>query len=232
LEPFDRLHVVTEDVRSGGHHRSEGRLVAVEVRDEDIDARPRRARPQAADRLGKDRRSPVGQVISGDRGDHDVLERELRDRRGDTARLVVGPGGPAGLHRAEPASPGSDVAQDHDRRRPLAPAFADILAAGLPANGVELQPSKEIVQVPDRLSGREGNSQPFGVPARRERGDTTSPWKTSIHEAHLREAVPRRRVRPCGSGHGRSLSRSSRMVDTNVLERSTIRGVILPVVPV
>src|SRR5215218_3080128 len=40
LQALDRLEVVVEDVRRGGHDRSQRRLLRVEVRDQDLDAHP------------------------------------------------------------------------------------------------------------------------------------------------------------------------------------------------
>ena len=96
------------------------------------------------DGLGEDPRAAVGQVVARDAGDHDVLEAQRADRLGDPARLVVvEPGGPAGLDRAEPARPGAGVAEDHDRGRALVPALPDVRAAGLLADRVERQAAEQ-----------------------------------------------------------------------------------------
>ena len=125
LEPLHRLEVVVEDVRAGLHHGPERGLLAVEVRDQDLDAHQRAAGADLADRRGEGARAAVGQVVAGDAGHHHVVEAHRGDRLGDPARLVVvEPGGLAGLDGAEAAGPGADVAQDHDGRGALVPALA------------------------------------------------------------------------------------------------------------
>ena len=142
LEPPDSLQIVVEDVRARIHDDLKRRVITVEIRDQDLDSHPGRGVTHLADRLREDARPTVGQVIAGDTRDHDVLQAERADRLGDASRfVVVEPGRPAGLHRAEPACPGAGVTEDHDRRGALVPALSDVRAVGLFADGVQRQPA-------------------------------------------------------------------------------------------
>ncbi len=51
---------------------------------------------------------------------------------------------PASLDRAEPARPGADVTQDHERRRPPGPAFGSIGATRALADGLQPQLLDEV----------------------------------------------------------------------------------------
>ena len=114
----------------------------------------------------KIRDAAVGQVVAGDAGDDDVLQAEGADRLGDATRLVVvEPGGPAGLHGAEAAGARARVAEDHDRRRALVPALADVRAAGLLADGVEVQAAEQALEVVVVLAGRHPGADPVGMAA-------------------------------------------------------------------
>ena len=164
LESSDRLEVVVQDVRPSGHDVPQRRLVPVEVGDEHLDAHARHALPKLPDRLREDVRAAVGQVVAGDRGHHDVLQPEARDRLGDPARLVVvEPGRPAGLDVAEPAGAGARVAEDHDRGGALVPALADVRAVGLLADRVEVQAAEQALEVVVVLAGGQLRADPVGV---------------------------------------------------------------------
>ena len=129
---------------------------------------PGEVAPDLADRLGEHARPTVGQVVAGDAGHDDVLEAQAAERLGDPPRLVVvEPGRPAGLDRAEPAGPGAGVAQDHDRRGPLVPALPDVRAVGLLADGVEAEAAEEPLEVVVVLAGRHPGPDPVRVAAHR-----------------------------------------------------------------
>ena len=170
LEALDGLDVVVEDVGACLHHRPQRRVLAVEVRDQDLHAHARRLAPKRADRLREDVGATVGQVVAGDaRHDH-VLQAHRADRLRDAARLVrVIPARPAGLHRAEPAGSGAGVAEDHDGGGALLPALADVRAARLLADRVEREATHEALEflVVRARSGRARGSSPDGGAAPR-----------------------------------------------------------------
>ena len=172
---------------------------------------------QPPDRLGEDVRPAVGQVVTGDAGDDDVLEAERRDGLGDPSRLVVvEPGGPAGLDRAEAAGPGARVAEDHDRGGALVPALPDVRAVGLLADRVQVQAAQQALQVVVVVAGRDPRPDPVGVaaerqwsrrrparPARHPARSTASRAGTGVTVAAPERAGPRRRVEHRElAGHG------------------------------
>ena len=101
-----------------------------EVGHENLDHGARR-RPHGLHRPPKMIGPAVGQVVAGDARDHDVLQPEPPRRLGHPFRLVEFEF--LGLtlgHRAEPARPRADIAENHERCRPLRPAFETVGALG------------------------------------------------------------------------------------------------------
>ena len=138
LQARDRLDVVVEDVGPGGHDHTQGRFLAVEVGDQDLHAHAGAGVAQPADRLGEDAGTAVVEVVAGDARDDDVLEPKSSNRLGHAPGLVqVVDRRLAGLDGTEPAGPGADISQDHDRGRALVPALPDVRAVRLLADGVE-----------------------------------------------------------------------------------------------
>src|SRR5271165_5629758 len=83
----------------------------------------------------------VGEIVTVDRGHHDMGEAELGDGVGDTARLVgVERVRQPGTHIAKGAGAGAGLAHDHEGRVALVPTLADVGAARLLADGSELVP--------------------------------------------------------------------------------------------
>ena len=83
----------------------------------------------------------VEQVVAVDHRHDDVLQRHLRERPRDVLGLahVDRAARLAGRHRAEAAPARARVAEEHDRRGPLAPALAHVRAARLFADGVQVE---------------------------------------------------------------------------------------------
>src|SRR3546814_19580107 len=80
----------------------------------------------------------VGQVVTVDRGDDNMLQAELGDRETDIFRLHrIEAARTAGGDVAEGAGPRTGIAHDHEGGVLLCPAFADIRAAGLFTYGVK-----------------------------------------------------------------------------------------------
>jgi hypothetical protein len=121
------LEDLTEEVR-----------LAVEVRDEVLDAG---ARVELVDRthgLGVEPRAAVLQVVARDPGDGGVAQLHLLHRLGDPAWLVAIQGlRLAGVDLAEVAAPGALVAPDEERRLAVLPALEDVGAARLLADRVQ-----------------------------------------------------------------------------------------------
>ena len=138
------------------------------------------------------------------------------DRLRDPPRLVVvEPGRPAGLDRAEPAGPGARVAQDHDRGGPLVPALADVRAVGLLADRVEVQAAEQALEVVVVLARRHPGPDPVGVAAER-RSSRRPPAARRCRRPSRSTAAPVRGVRrsPGGSNIG-----SSRAIGRSLVQR-------------
>ena len=91
----------------------------------------------------------VGQVVAVDRGDDGVTEAHRFHLVGDPQRLQrVVPGRLAGLHVAEAAAAGADVAEDHEGGGPALPALADVRAVGLLADRVQVVGADLLLEAP------------------------------------------------------------------------------------
>ena len=115
----------------------------------------------------------VGEVVAVDRGDDGVAQPHGGHRLGDVVGLVdVDPGrrSPRG-DGAEPAAAGADVAQDHEGGGAvLPPTLVDVGAAGLLADGVEVEAVDEAADLVVLGGGGELDAQPVGAAAARRAG--------------------------------------------------------------
>ncbi len=112
----------------------------LEVRYQDFDACGRRSPADFTDGVGEDRRATILHVVSIHRGNHDVPEIQLFDCGGHASgfRGIDGTRAPVS-YSAVTTRACADVAENHERGRPVRPAFADVRAAGLLADRVEVQ---------------------------------------------------------------------------------------------
>ena len=178
VQPRNGFGVVIEHVGPGIEHRVERLLVALKIRNQDFDPAFRQARPCFADRSREDRRAAVREIIAIDGGDDDVVQVEDLNR-------VRYPGGFAGIdragaavrHRAIRARARADVAQDHERRGAMVPAFADVRAARVLADGVQVEAPHQALQAQITGGPRCAYFQPLGLRqpffARRQRDDAS-----------------------------------------------------------
>ena len=139
VEARNRLDVVVEDVGALVDHLRKRHLLAAEVGGQDLDLAARGQHPDRADHADERSGPVVGQVVAVDRGDDGVAQAHLLDLGRDPHRLQrVVPGRLAGLHVAEAAAAGADVAEDHEGRGAALPALADVRAVRLLADRVEV----------------------------------------------------------------------------------------------
>jgi hypothetical protein len=148
--------VVVEDIGSGVDHGLERLGLTLEVGNEQLDAARRRLAADGADGGGEDPRAAVGEVIAVHRGDHHVLQAEFPHGVPHALGLLtVLPGGLAMSHRAVPAVPRTDIAEDHERRRRILPALADVRAMRFLAHRVQVPlPHQTLQSDVVRASGR------------------------------------------------------------------------------
>src|ERR1022692_654758 len=70
----------------------------------------------------------------------------------------------AALHRAEGTGAGADVAEDHEGRGPMAPAFGDVRAPSLFADGIEVLASHDPLDLRVPVPRWELDREPLGPP--------------------------------------------------------------------
>src|SRR5829696_6244542 len=138
IQPRHGLDVVVEDVRALGDHARQRHLLAAEVGRQHLDLAAGSHPPDRADHADERAGAEIGQVVAVHARDHRVAQAHSLHRLGHAQRLErVVVCRLAGLHVAEPAAPGAGVAEDHERGRAALPAFPDVGAGGLLADGVE-----------------------------------------------------------------------------------------------
>ena len=139
VEPRDGLRIMVQDVGPGVDHGLERAGRALEIRNQHLDLATRPLPADGANRRGEVRRAAVGQVVAVHRGDDHVLQAESRDRAPDAfGLLAVFPDRFAVRDRAIAAVPRADVAENHERRGPVVPAFADVGTMRLLAHRVQI----------------------------------------------------------------------------------------------
>ncbi len=153
------------DVGPGGDDRlyRSHRLVA-EIGGQDFDRRIRRRATQRLDHLDELRCTAVGQVVAIDRGDDDMLQAELGRRLGSMFGLErIDRARHSRLDVAKGAGPRADIAEDHYRGVLLGPAFANIGARRLFADGVEVEVAHQLARL--RKTGAAGrfHANPVGL---------------------------------------------------------------------
>ncbi len=123
-------------------------LAPLKIGHENLDGAVRESLFDLPDRLGEDVRAKVGKVVAIDRGDHGVAEIHFANRVSHARRLadVVGRRPPVG-HGAVGAVSRADVAEDHERRRAVLPALADVWAMRFLADRVEVEVAHQLLEL-------------------------------------------------------------------------------------
>ena len=122
-------------------------LIALKIRNQDLDRAARNPLMNLPDRLGEDVGAEIGKIVAVDGRDDRVLKLHLRDRLRDALRLrdivlrrpAVGDG-------AIGAVPGADVAQDHESGGAVLPTFADVGAVRLLADGMQVELTHQVLE--------------------------------------------------------------------------------------
>lgn len=132
--------VVVEDVGMGMDNGAKSVKIVLEVGNEDFDEDMGVFVADGPDSLGEVLRPAVGEVITVDGGEDDVVEVKLLESVGDVMRFegVDKAFGIAGFDVAEAAATGTGVPEKHDGGGAAAPAFVEVGAVGFFANGVEV----------------------------------------------------------------------------------------------
>ena len=156
VQPRHRLGIVVEDIGAGVDDGLKRPGLPLEVGNQQFDAAGRRLAADGEDGGGEDPRAAVGQIVAVHRGDHHVLQAELAHGVSHAfGLLTILPGGLAMSHRAVSAVSRADIAEDHERRRRVLPALADVRAMCLLAHGVQVPlPHQALQSDVVRASGR------------------------------------------------------------------------------
>src|SRR4051812_10835175 len=106
-----------------------------------------------ANRLGPDLRTAIGELVAVDAGDHAMFEAHRSNRFANAPRFVeVECRRTTGGDVAESAASRADIAEDHQRGGPSAPALAHVGALGALADGVKFLVVDKLLQIRITLS--------------------------------------------------------------------------------
>src|SRR5262249_38289022 len=143
--------------------------LALEVRNEELDAAARREAPDSVDGRREDLGASIREVVAVDRGDDYVLEAELAHRASDALGLLtILPYRLAVRDGAVAAIPRAGVAEDHESGRCVFPALPDVRAVGCLAHGVEAPLTHESLETDVVRPARRAHLEPCRL--RRGRG--------------------------------------------------------------
>jgi hypothetical protein len=182
---------VVQNVRPGVEYRAQRGLVTLEIRYQHFDAALGPPRMDGAHRGRERAGAEVLEVITIDRGDDDVVELHGVDGVGELIGLLRIKGeGRAMRHVAVGARARADVAHDHERRRAVVPALADVGAVRFLADRMQTEVAHQALDAHVALRAGRANLQPVGLlrPGRRCLADVAAPMKRQRR----------------GSGHGPS----------------------------
>src|SRR5690606_11127601 len=166
IEPRHRLEVVVHDVRRRRLEDLERALEpAPEVGHEDLDAGGRRELADPPDAFDEMPGAAVAQVVAVDAGDHDVAQSQGGDGAREVEWLVrIERIGTAMADVAERTAAGALVTHDHERRRALAEALADVRAGRLLADRVQpVLPQDPLDLVEAAVGPGRLHANPFGL---------------------------------------------------------------------
>ena len=166
VKPRHGFDIVIENFDSGFDHGLERVKIAFEVGNQKLypDLRIESLDPENG--LGEMRRAAVGQVISVHRGDDDVVQTEVFDHQRNVARFFGIEGQRlAFVDGAEPTAARAGVAENQERRRLVAPALADVRAARLLANRVQVFLAHEALEAQVVGISRRFDFDPIGMPS-------------------------------------------------------------------
>ena len=136
---MNRFHIVIENIWRRLQDLNERGVLTSEIGDENFDLDPGIDLPDQMDRFCVVRSSPIGQVITGDRSQHHVLKPHLSHRFSHFLWFVlVGRRRYPPFHGAKATIPGTNPAQDENRRRPLGKTLSQVRAPGLFTHRMEL----------------------------------------------------------------------------------------------
>lgn len=164
VQPRHGFHIVVENMDPRAHDSLQGLLVSLEVRNQDLHPNAGVQRFDPKDGLGEMGRAAVGEVVAIHRRYHDVLKAQLLDHSGNIARLFrVEQVGLALADGTKAAAAGAGVSEDQKGRRAMPPALADIRAARLLANRVEVVLSQDTLEAEVVWTAGESGPDPVWV---------------------------------------------------------------------
>src|SRR5438552_368039 len=161
IKPGDRLRVVIEHVRTGGQHDVEGLVTAAKVWDQHFHSAARNPAPQGSNGERKNRGSAVFAVVAIYGSHHDIAQpHHFGGARHSLGLVPVNRQGAALGYRAEGATPGAQIPQNHESGGTVFPALADIGATGAFADRVQTMPPHRSLELMIVLAAGQAHLQP------------------------------------------------------------------------
>ena len=120
---------------------------AAKIRDQHLDADLRITGTDRFDAACKVCRTPVAQVVTIHRGDHDITQSHFLDSAAQIFRFIrIERFRPAMCHVTERAAARADIAHDHEGGCAAGKALADVRAGGLLANSMQAVFTQDLLE--------------------------------------------------------------------------------------
>ena len=166
IEARNRFKIVVKHVRARFNDDLQDRRIAFDkIRRQDFDGCVRALTPDRANGLREMLRPAIKHIIAVHGGDDHMVEPQFLDRIRDPTRLEH-----VQIFRrlacrdiAEGTSPRADLTHDHHRGVALVPAFADIRAARLFADGDQLMLTHNVARGLIAFTHRRFDPDPIGL---------------------------------------------------------------------
>src|SRR5579872_1529289 len=164
-EAANGFEVVREDVGSCVHDDVERAHVTTIIAAQNFDFRARYALVNCAHGIREDQRSAVGEVVTVDGGEHEILPSKIAHGACDAYRFqpVDDAFGIAGLDVAEATAARAEVSEDHDRRRSRAPTLRNVWTRGFLTDGMEPEAGDFGFDPLVVVADRQRDAQPVGL---------------------------------------------------------------------
>jgi hypothetical protein len=174
VESFDGFDVVVVNLWLRVADVLDALPVALEVGGEDFDDAEWVCFVKFANGVGELHRPLVGEVVSGDAGDNDVLQTKVGSDLGNVGGLLRIDGQTTSdFDRTETARSGAGVTEDHEGCGLFAPAFRQVWTASGLTNRVQILLPHHPFDLPNGVGARHANGQPF--------------WQPLVHTYSLRQ---------------------------------------------
>jgi len=162
VQPGNRFSIVIEHIGPSVKNRVQSVLIAIEIRNQDLDLAFWCQRSDFSNRFGPMGRATIRQIVTINRGDYSMSQVKMGHGFGDVSRLQrIQGSGRSFSHGAKSAMPSADITAQHKGRGPIRPALKNVGAPRFLADGVQIQSFNQLKYVILISRVAESDFEPF-----------------------------------------------------------------------